>query len=147
MGDRCWLQIRVRKQDAEKYDEAFGWGPKFTDWLSEIQEETEHTLTGQIDEANYGCQDQLSKAAALGCVFHGSHGEGGCYGAAEFAGIDGEYFEYEIGHGGEPCVELNPRTLAIPKPEQARLKKAMNGCARAAKALDKLEKTDGKAKK
>ena len=142
MGDRCWLQIRVRKQDAALWDKIWANGkdpPRFKDWLSEITEETTGTLTGQADEANYGWQTELEEAAKLGCVFQGSHGEGGCYGAAEFAGIGGEYFEYEVGHDGDPVVTMNPKTLSIPKKFREELRKQMNGCKRASKALDKLE--------
>ena len=142
MGDRCWLQIRVRKQDAALWDKVWANGkdpPRFEDWLSEIQEETDGTLTGQADEANYGWQTELEEAAKLGCVFEGSHGEGGCYGAAEFAGISGEYFEYEVGHDGDPVVSMDAKTLKIPKKFREHLRKQMAGRQRAIKALDKLE--------
>lgn len=143
MGDRCWLQIRVRKQDAQLWDEIWREGkdpPRFEDWLDEVQEETDTTLIGQANEANYGWQDELERAAKLGCVFVGSHGEGGGYGAATFAGIGGEYFEYEVGHDGDPVAPMNPRTLIVPKKFRERLKKQMQGCDRASRALDKLEK-------
>ena len=35
---------------------------------------------------------------------------------------------------------MNPRTLIVPKKFRERLKKQMQGCDRASRALDKLEK-------
>ena len=138
MGDRCWLSIRTRAEDAERFSQAFGWGEKFEDWLQEF-EQNGKTVSGFLSEVNYGAQTQLECAARLGAVFSGEHGEGGSYGAARFAGIDGKYHEYEVGHDGDPCVELNPKTLTVTAAFKKRLRAAMDAERKADKALDALE--------
>lgn len=138
MGDRCWLSIRTRAEDAERFFQAFGWGEKFEDWLQDF-EQNGKTVSGFLGEVNYGAQTQLEQAAQAGAVFSGEHGEGGSYGAARFAGIDGKYHEYEVGHDGDPCVELNPKTLTVTAAFKKRLRAAMDAERKADKALDALE--------
>jgi hypothetical protein len=81
MGDRCWLQVTVRKRDEQKFLEAVDEDPRYLE--REEDEWGNPRLT--CDEANYGWYDELDVAAAAGCVFHGDHGAGGEYGPATFA--------------------------------------------------------------
>jgi len=78
MGDRCYMWVTVRKDDA----------PKFLRFLphawADQMEEKGQTVTLVYEHANYGYGDELTQAAAAGCEFYGHHGQGSSYDAAEF---------------------------------------------------------------
>ena len=77
MGDRCWVEVTVRKDHAERFLEIAGYDP-------ESRHETEHVVEFEFQEANYGMGHQLDEAAASGLEFYGQHTAGDSYGCAEF---------------------------------------------------------------
>ncbi len=137
MGDRCWLRIRVRKEDMKIWNKIFG---DLSNCLDETEEETDKTLTGVCYEANYGWTTELTDAAVRGCVFEGESAAGDGYGPSTFAGFDGDFFVVDTGHDGGYVVALDEDTISIPPAEKERLRKSIRGIAAARKALNKLEK-------
>lgn len=77
MGDRCWVEVTVRKEHEQKFLEVVGY-----DW-DERSEDT-HTVTLHFAEANYGMGQPLDQASAVGIEFYGHHGNGDSYGASDF---------------------------------------------------------------
>ena len=144
MGDRCYLRIKVRRQDeklwAKVTDEEY-----IAEWLDldEPDDGKSPTLEGSIDEVNYGWIDELTKAAELGCVFEGRHEAGGEYDAEEFGAIDGKLFIYAVAQNGSPAVDLDEETLEL-KPEcKKELRRAFDGIRKASDAIAALEGTLG----
>lgn len=78
MGDRCYMWVIVRKDDAPKF---LGFLPR--GWADQI-EESDLAVTLVYEQANYGYGEELSRAAAAGCEFYGHHGQGSSYDGAEF---------------------------------------------------------------
>ena len=83
MGDRCYLEVRVRAADLPKFfkatelDEDFVW-------------DKEKAISVIVDEeANYAMCDELQRANEQKIDFIGWHSEGGDYPAMNFVCIDG----------------------------------------------------------
>ena len=144
MGDRCYLRIKVRRQDeklwAKVTDEEY-----IAEWLDldEPDDGKSPTLEGSIDEVNYGWIDELTKAAELGCVFEGRHEAGGEYDAEEFGAIDGKLFIYAVAQNGSPAVDLDEETLELTPECKKELRRAFDGIRKASDALAALEGTLG----
>ena len=144
MGDRCYLRIKVRRQDAKLWAEVTD-EEEIADWLGldELDDGESKTLEGSIDEANYGWVDELTKAAKLGCVFEGRH-EAGCeYDAEEFGAIGGKLFIYAVAQNGSPAVDLDEETLELTPECKKDLRRAFDGIRKASDALAALEGTLG----
>ena len=144
MGDRCYLRIKVRRQDEKLWapiagEETIG---RWLD-LDEPDDGKSPTLEGSIDEANYGWFDELTQAAELGCVFEGRHEEGGEYDAEEFAAIGGKLFIYSVGKDGGPIVTLDEETLELTPGCKKHLREQFDGIRKASDALAALEGTLG----
>lgn len=144
MGDRCYLRIKVRRQDeklwAKVTDEEY-----IAEWLDldEPDDGKSPTLEGSIDEVNYGWIDELTKAAELGCVFEGRHEAGGEYDAEEFGAIDGKLFIYAVAQNGSPAVDLDEETLELTPECKKDLRRAFDGIRKASDAIAALEGTLG----
>lgn len=78
MGDRCYLNVTVRKDHYEKFKAC----EEFVNPSEEV--ETDHTIELTYYEANYGNGAMLDEAARAGCEFYGWHGSGSEYDAANF---------------------------------------------------------------
>lgn len=144
MGDRCYLRIKVRRQDAKLWAQVAD-EEDIAKWLDlyEPDDGESKTLEGSIDEVNYGWTDELTKAAGLGCVFEGRHEEGGEYDAEEFAGIGGRLFIYAVGKDGSPLVNLDEETLELTPECKKNLRYQLDGIRKASDALAALEGTLG----
>ena len=111
MGDRCYLELNLRKQDMPIWDSVFSKNkepPGFMHWVDDVIEESDDTLHVVSQEANYGFQQELDSAAAKGAVFYGSHGVGGTYGPGGFVGVGGKYTEVQADDNGDPVVSVKP---------------------------------------
>ena len=84
MGDRCYMEVTVRKSDAKKFAKHLD--ARGCSCPSEDVPGAEHF---EIDESNYGQHMPREEAAKDGCVFSGWHGAGGEYGAMQVAAADG----------------------------------------------------------
>lgn len=100
MGDRCYVEITVRKRDKESW-EALG-------YADEYHAETDADHIVLIDEErNYGVSDTTDDIVD-GCPMYGYHEEGGNYPAMLFA-FDGESFlSHECNSNKMPIVECGP---------------------------------------
>ena len=144
MGDRCYLRIKVRRQDEKLWAEVAG-EENIGDWLNldEPDDGKSPVLEGSIDEANYGWINELEAAARAGCVFEGRHEAGGEYDAEEFGAIDGKLFIYGVGQNGCPLVELDEETLELTPECKKALREAFDGIRKAGEHLDSLSGTLG----
>jgi hypothetical protein len=77
MGDRCWVDVTLRREDADKFLDAVMHAPDGRD-------EDGPTVTLSFPEANYGMGQPLEVAAAAKIEFYGSHTRGDSYGPNEF---------------------------------------------------------------
>jgi hypothetical protein len=77
MGDRCWVEVTVRKDHVERF-------LQIADYDPESQSESDHVVEFQFQEVNYGMGSQLDEAAADGLEFYGHHTAGDSYGSSEF---------------------------------------------------------------
>jgi hypothetical protein len=77
MGDRCWVEVTVRKDNAERFLEIVRYDPEST-----LEGELAVEMTFQ--EVNYGMGQELDRAASEGLEFYGQHTAGDSYGCSEF---------------------------------------------------------------
>ena len=104
MGDRCYVEITVRRQDLAKWENL-----GYTDGDSELVNtgEVKSYVSMYDSERNYGVNHDTDDVVS-GCPMFGSHSSGGDYGAYLFA-WDGETFkQIETNHDGELLVKVNP---------------------------------------
>ena len=144
MGDRCYLRIKVRRQDEKLWAEVAG-EETIGRWLDldEPDDGKSPTLQGDIQEVNYGWTDELAEAAGLGCVFEGRHEASSEYDAEEFGAIGGKLFIYSVAQNGSPAVELDEETLELTPACKKDLRRALDGIRKASDALAALEGTLG----
>ena len=100
MGDRTWLEFKVKEKDLEA----------FLKKLDELQwgEPDEHDGTGYMffSEVNYG-GDDITETMAEHFDFYGGHGAGSEYGPMVFA-VKGKKIVWCIAnHESYPTVEVN----------------------------------------
>ena len=105
MGDRCWLSITFRREDAEVVDMELDIGI-----LTHDYDDHPDWQEVRVEEANYGFYLDRERLADLGIVFFGRHGSGSEYGEAVFCSIDGESHDvpslHDIANIAEPCVAV-----------------------------------------
>ena len=89
MGDRCFVQMRVRSADLMKFLEIMGDTPDYT-------EPARGATTVEFHEANYGLYPERIAAAEAGCVFSGHHTAGEEYEGRLFAAADGKIAEVDM---------------------------------------------------
>jgi len=77
MGDRCWVDVTVRKEDEERFLDLVMHAP-------EGRDEDGMTVSLSFPEANYGMGQPLDVAATARIQFYGSHTRGDSYGPNEF---------------------------------------------------------------
>lgn len=114
MGDRCYLQIKIRRKDLEPFGRAIGYVHHESWWDELHNEDHPELVTAVIHEANYGWLDYRIAAAEAGITFTGQHESGGCYGPCMFAAALGLHIEMPVDHDGNLVMalddELNPIT-------------------------------------
>jgi hypothetical protein len=98
MGDRCYVEITVRKCDTEAW-ESLGYYEQDATYVS-----GDNQLILADDERNYGVSDTTDDIAP-GCPMYGYHEQGGDYPAMIFA-FDGEIFlQHECNSNHMPVIE------------------------------------------
>ncbi|NLE61975.1 MAG: hypothetical protein GX616_26770 [Planctomycetes bacterium] len=108
MGDRCYLEITLRRADLDRFGQHLDAAPG-EEWWDHLDEEDNqpNIVTASVYEANYAWLDQRLAAAKEGIDFHGWHAEGGEYGPYEFVSFKGKHLEAERNHDGELVIALD----------------------------------------
>lgn len=101
MGDRCYLNVRCRKEHKERLLEIL----KETN--DEFIDEDDTTITFAICEADIGHVFSRTLAAAEGIPFVGYHAAGYEYGGNAFASTSGHMQECPIDKEGDLYVRVN----------------------------------------
>lgn len=108
MGDRCYLQITMRREDLPKFGGILGCAPDETWWDNGYDEEcNEDLVTVSVYETNYGWTDDREAAAKEGLVFFGDHDPGGTYGPCAFAAVDGRHMESPLDFDGNLIIPID----------------------------------------
>ena len=115
MGDRCYLEITLRRSDFDRFGKHLDAAPG-EEWWDHLDEDQDQPgiVTASVYEANYSWYDERCAAAKKGIDFHGWHAEGGEFGPFEFVSFRGKHLEAERNHDGELviAVDENLRPLA-----------------------------------
>jgi len=101
MGDRCYLQMTLRRDDYEKHD--------LSDYFSEgVVGKNDGLMTVAEWEANWTYESELEEWAKLNIPFYGYHGPGENYGPSVFASDGkGHYAEAETNSDGHLIGVVN----------------------------------------
>ena len=86
MGDRCYLEITLRRSDLDRFGKHLDAAPG-AEWYDHLSEEEDcpGVVTASVHEANYAWFDERAEAARAGIPFYGRHDSGGEYGPYCFA--------------------------------------------------------------
>ena len=108
MGDRCYLEITLRRADLDRFGQHLDAAPG-EEWWDHLDEEANQPgiVTASVYDANYAWYDERMNAAKDGIDFHGWHAEGGEYGPYEFVAFKGKHLEAERNHDGELVIAVD----------------------------------------
>jgi len=119
MGDRCYCRLYVRPGDEGKVVPHFNDRYKTRPYAGEEIETYGRTaLQFDLEEMNYGANDECDDAAKAGCTFVLRHGPGCSYESGTIVCIDGAQYAYAADLDGcalVPCglrdnkLRVNPR--------------------------------------
>jgi hypothetical protein len=107
MGDRCYLEITMRRIDLPKFAAFANARPDEKWWDNEDEADTPDLVLLKMYEVNYAWGEQREKAAAAGIPFFGMHDAGGDYGSYAFAACDGAMCETQLNHCGDLVVTVD----------------------------------------
>ena len=137
MGDRCYLEITLRRSDLDRFGKHLDAAPG-EEWWDHLDEEANQPgiVTASVYEANYAWYDERCAAAKDGSDFHGWHAEGGEYGPYEFVSFRGKHLEGERNHDGDLVIAVDENLKPLTSMAQLRqyvrtLKKAKAAFAEA----------------
>lgn len=101
MGDRCYLEITLRREDLSRFAPHIDATPE-EEWWDRLEEEEDRpgVVTASVYEANYAWYDERMNAAKANIPFYGYHAEGGEYGSYAFASWAGKLHEAPLSHDG-----------------------------------------------
>ena len=105
MGDRCWFEVHVRREDAQPFRDLVFNGLDCEE--DSPNDYYPHAVYFRDPEANYGHYNACQEAAEHGLVFEGSSGSGAEYGPAKFCGFDGEFHHIETLWDGAPALRYD----------------------------------------
>ena len=105
MGDRCFIEITLRREDLSRFGAHVPATPGEA-WWDRITEDNPDTVTVSVYEANYGWYDERDEAAKAGIPFYGTHSEGGEYGPYAFAAWKGTHREAQLDHDGDLMLSI-----------------------------------------
>ena len=107
MGDRCNIQITLRREDLARFAPHVDAAPDET-WWDELHEEPgSGCVTVELFDVNYALCDPRSAAAEAGIQFYGNHSEGDEYGPAAFVSWQGEQYEAPLNHDGDLIITVD----------------------------------------
>jgi hypothetical protein len=143
MGDRCFLEMTIRREDLPKFARHVDAKPD-EEWWDDLHDHPSNPrlVSVSVNEANYGWLDERQEAAEAGIPFFGSHDEGGCYGGYAFAAMDGEMNEAPLNHDGYLVIAVDDDLMPLDGIEPLR---ALVARRRAVERLFGLRKEDDDA--
>ena len=108
MGDRCYLEITLRRADLDRFGKHLDAAPGES-WWDHLDDEPDQPgiVTASVYEANYAWYDERCAAAKDGIDFFGWHAEGGEYGPYEFVSFRGKHLEAERNHDGDLVIAVD----------------------------------------
>lgn len=92
MGDRTQVEVRVLKGHEAAFEKITGRPPGAETLERQLSTMKEGWVLFEIDDAEWGLEEEAKKAAEAGLVFIGWNDEGGEYGPAVWAGLNGEFY-------------------------------------------------------
>ena len=138
MGDRCYLEITLRRADLDRFGQHLDAAPG-EEWWDHLDEEANQPgiVTASVYEANYAWYDERCAAAKDGIDFHGWHAEGGEYGPYAFVSFRAEHLEAERNHDGELVIAVDENLKPITG--MAHLRKYVRTLKKVKAALARVE--------
>ena len=138
MGDRCYLEITLRRSDLDRFGKHLDAAPG-EEWWDHLDDESDQPgiVTASVYEANYSWYDERCAAAKKGIDFHGWHAEGGEYGPFEFVSFRGKHLEAERNHDGELVIAVDENLK--PLTGMARLRKYVRTLKKVNAAFARVE--------
>ena len=114
MGDRCYLEINLRRSDLDRFGKHLDAAPG-EEWWDHLDEDQDQpgVVTASVYEANYAWYDERAAAAKDGIDFHGWHAEGGEYGPYEFVSFRKKHLEAERNHDGDLVIAVDENLKPI----------------------------------
>lgn len=119
MGDRCYVEVTFSQTDIDTVCRAL-LGMDDSDKLTAVSPEdvfsqsayndTDNTVCGSIEEANYGMHEEWEALAQQGVQFCGFHHAGGSYDGMEFCSDGTQLFTVPIDGGGYKVVQIDDST-------------------------------------
>ena len=108
MGDRCFLEMTLRREDLPKIAPLVCCNSN-GEWWDDLHDHDSNPdlVNASVYEANYAWLDERQEAAKAGIAFMGTHGEGGCYGPCAFAAVDGDMSEAPLNHDGYLIIAVD----------------------------------------
>ena len=108
MGDRCYLEINLRRSDLDRFGKHLDAAPGEA-WWDHLDEDQNQPgiVTASVYEANNAWYDERCAAAKDGIDFHGWHAEGGEYGPCGFASFRKKHLEVAHNHDGELVIAVD----------------------------------------
>ena len=108
MGDRCYLEITLRRSDLDRFGKHLDAAPGAEWWDHLFEEEgSPGVVTVSVHEANYAWFDERAEAARAGIPFYGRHESGGEYGPYCFASWKGKMREAPLDHDGNLSIAVD----------------------------------------
>ncbi|MBT7067489.1 MAG: hypothetical protein HN919_14400 [Verrucomicrobia bacterium] len=107
MGDRCYLQLTLRRKDLDRFGAILNEPAGTKRWNEDVGEPAPGIVEIALHEANYALWDERELAAGDGIPFFGNHGAGGDYAGCEFVSLDGRQLEVYTDREGMMCVQID----------------------------------------
>ena len=108
MGDRCYLEITLRREDLSRFAPHID-ATAEEGWWDRLDEDDANPgiVTASVYEANYAWYDERMNAAKADIPFYGYHAEGGEYGSYAFASWAGKLHEAPLSHEGDLVLAVD----------------------------------------
>jgi len=117
MGDRCYLEITLRRSDLDRFGKHLDAAPG-AEWYDHLSEEEDcpGVVTASVHEANYAWFDERAEAARAGIPFYGRHDSGDEYGPYCFASWNRKMREAPLDHDGNLSIAVDEDLKPIGDP-------------------------------
>ena len=107
MGDRCNIQITLRREDLARFAKHVDAAPE-DKWWDELHEEPgSGCVTVELFDVNYALCDPRSAAAEAGIQFYGNHSEGDEYSPGAFVSWEGRQYEAPRNKDGDLVIAVD----------------------------------------
>ena len=114
MGDRCYLEMTMRRGDLPRFAPHVGAAADERWWTEDEPDAGNPDLVRvRVHEAEYGWFDEREAAAKAGIPFIGTHGQGGEYGSHAFVSWAGRQLEAPTNRDGDMVVAINEALVPI----------------------------------